>query len=213
MPSILGCSNGAQVEQYLRQSMRKHNMVLEPGICTALNKGILACGGDVPKNFTPFLLPPAKDNDTHETSSDLLKLAVQEKFDNKDLVLMTKMDVTIPMCTQDLRIHIKNTAGLAGRCLGQDSTLHMSLRNLAEHIEENDTSYSYEFRQEKLFGGHFLDMIHWRIHRFFYSCAGGDASQIDMNKVLGGTIREGSCKGVTKLVVPHSAHFKNKLGT
>ena len=46
MLSILGCQNGAQVEQYLRQSMQGHNMSLEPGFCTALNKGILASPND-----------------------------------------------------------------------------------------------------------------------------------------------------------------------
>ena len=58
MLSILGCSNGAQVEQFLRQSTRKNNVAFERGICTALNKGILACGDQMPKNFTPFLVPP-----------------------------------------------------------------------------------------------------------------------------------------------------------
>ena len=40
MMSILGCQNGAQVDQFLRQSMADHNMRLEPGRCTAINKGI-----------------------------------------------------------------------------------------------------------------------------------------------------------------------------
>ena len=41
MAAILGYQNGAQVDQFLRQSMSTYNMRLEPGFCTAINKGIL----------------------------------------------------------------------------------------------------------------------------------------------------------------------------
>ena len=62
MLSITGCQNGAQVEQFLRQSMQDHNMSLEPGFCTVLNKGILIYPDEscCPKNFTPFHIPPNK---------------------------------------------------------------------------------------------------------------------------------------------------------
>ena len=153
MLSILGCANGAQLEQFLRQSMRKHNIALEPGICTALNKGILTCGDEMPKNFTPFLVPPKKDLEIQGKNTDILKLAVQEKFDQKDLTMLTKMEVTIPLTSQDLRHYVKNLAGLAGRCLGQSVAIHVSLKLLAEHIENNENEYDYEFRQESLFGG------------------------------------------------------------
>ena len=96
--------------------MRKHNIALEPGICTALNKGILACGDEMLKNFTPFLVPPKKDLEIQESNTDILKLAVQEKFDQQDLTLLTKVEVTIPLTSQDLRHHVKNLAELVGRC-------------------------------------------------------------------------------------------------
>ena len=101
MFSILGCQNGAQVEQYIRQSMSGHNMALEPGLCTALNKGMLFCHTDtgVPKNFTIFITRPQRDDFDNSINADLLKLAVQEKLDNNDLQLLTKMKVTIPMKT------------------------------------------------------------------------------------------------------------------
>ena len=84
-------------------------MSLEPGFCTALNKGILASPDDAStlKNFTPFLTPPVENDGEDEKNTNLLKLAVQEKFDEKDLVLLTKMDVTIPMKVPCLRHHIK----------------------------------------------------------------------------------------------------------
>ena len=93
------------------------------------------------------------------------------------------MDISIPMKSQDLKHHMKNIAGLAGRCFGANSLLHESLRSVAEHIEEKEISYNYEFRQEKLFGRNFLDRIHWRMHRFFDSCAAGDHATIDMDKL------------------------------
>ena len=84
MLSILGCQNGAQVDQYLRQSMQGFNMSLEPGFCTALNKGMLVCPDDTstPMNFTSFLTPPVNNDEDEEDNANLLKLAVQEKYDN-----------------------------------------------------------------------------------------------------------------------------------
>ena len=161
MLAILGCQNGAQVDQFLRQSMTGHNMALETGLCTALNKGILACPDDTntPRNFTAFLCPPTSDNEEEEEKSNLLKLAVQEKFEQRDLALLTKMEVSIPLQTLDLRHHLKNYAGLAGRVLGQSSLVFLSLRAVVDHIDDNEIAYNVEFRQDKLFGGIFLDRI------------------------------------------------------
>ena len=185
MLSVLGCSNGAQVEQYLKQCMPSNNMMLEPGFCSAINKGIFVHSDDSssPKHFTPFLTPPVSDHHDLVENGDLLKLAVQDKFNNEDLVLLTKMSITIPLKTQDLKHHVKNIAVLSGLCLGGDSLLFQNLQDVAKHIEEKELSYDYEFRQERLFGGNFLDRLHWRIHRFFDSCASGDAQKVDLDKL------------------------------
>ena len=54
MLAILGCQNGTQVE-YLCQSMSSYNMSLEPGFCTALNKGILVNQDDaLTRKILPF---------------------------------------------------------------------------------------------------------------------------------------------------------------
>ena len=73
---VHGSQNGAQVEQYLRQTMPGHNMQFATGFCTALNKGILTCPGDAstPKNFTPFLTPPVDDDIDGEENAILLKM-------------------------------------------------------------------------------------------------------------------------------------------
>ena len=185
MLSILGCQNGAQVDQYLRQSMRGYNMSLEPGFCTALNKGMLASPDDTstPTNFTSFLTPPVNDDEDEEDNANLLKLAVQEKYDNSDLILLTKMEISIAMKTPELKHAMKNIAGVTGRILGQHSIAHVSLKRVADHIEKKETSYNYEFRQEKFFGGNFMDKVNWRLHRFFDSCASGDVTEIDTTKL------------------------------
>ena len=185
MLSVLGSQNGAQVEQYLRQTMPGHNMKFATGFCTALNKGILTCPDDAstPKNFTPFLTPPVDDNADVEENANLLKMAVQDKFEAEDLILLTRMDITIPMKTQELKHHIKNFAACAGRCLGQQSMAYVSLLDVAKHIEAKETAYNYEFKQEPLFGGNFLDKLSWRFHRFLDSCAFGDENKIDSKKL------------------------------
>jgi hypothetical protein len=185
MLSILGWQNGAQVDQFLRQSMTGHNMSLETGFCSALNKGILVCPDDTqaPKNFSPFLTPPVRDNTEEEEKSNLLKLAIQEKFEQSDRALLTKMEVAIPLTTLDLRHHLKNFTGLVGRVLGQGSLAFLSLRAVVEHIDENEISYNFEFRHDKFFGGTFLDKINWRFHRFLDSCANGDHTKIKLQKL------------------------------
>jgi hypothetical protein len=181
MFSILGCQNGAQVNQYLKQAMPGHNVRFEPGFCTALNKGMFICpdGTGPPSNFTPFLMPPMADDDDEEQNAYLLKLAVQEKYDSTDIELLTKMEVSIPMKSQELRHYLKNTAEVAGRCIGSDSILYASLMTIYNHIEAHDMSYNFEFRNDKLFGGNYLDRIHYRVQRFLESCASGDTAKIN----------------------------------
>ena len=104
-------------------------MKLETGLCTALNKGQFINPDDsyVPINFTAFLTPPQTDDEEDECNQRLLKMAIQEKLSDDDINLLTEMKITIPMNTNDLKHHIKNIAGIAGRCMGQQSMLHVEL--------------------------------------------------------------------------------------
>ena len=125
-----------------------------------------------PKHFSVFLTPPVTIGENKE-NSDLLKLAVQSKYSDEDVTLLTKMEIVVPVKTQDLRQHVKNIAGLAAICFGKESMLFHCLKEVENHIEYNEISYSYEFLQDSMFGGSLLDRIHWRMHRFFDSCAHG----------------------------------------
>ena len=42
MLSIFGCSNAGQVDQYVNQLLLSHNVSLEPGLCSSINKEIMA---------------------------------------------------------------------------------------------------------------------------------------------------------------------------
>ena len=126
------------------------------------------------------------------------------------------------MKAQDLKHHMKNIAGLAGRCFGDNSILYISLQLVADHIEAKEISYSYEFKQDKFFGGNFMDRIHWRMHRFFDSCASGDVANIDIKKLEFDDImdqverREYNCKvphWITKLVKLREKKAENKTPT
>ena len=81
--------------------MPGHNMQFATGFCTALNTGILTCPDDAstPKNFTPFLTLPVDGNADVKENANLLNMAVQDKFEAEDLILLTRMDITIPMKT------------------------------------------------------------------------------------------------------------------
>ena len=72
---------------------------------------------------------------------------------------------------------------MSGRCFGEDSVLYRNLKYLSDHVEDNENEYNYEFRQEKLFDGDLVDKIHYKIQRFFDSCAGGDPSQLNLKKI------------------------------
>ena len=93
------------------------------------------------------------------------------------------MDISIPMKASDLKHHAKNFAGMAGKMFGQTSVQHHSLKQIQTHIEEREVSYNYEFKQDPLFGGNFLDRANWRYHRFLDSCASGDPDAIELDKL------------------------------
>ena len=61
--SILGCANGAQVDQYIKQLLTDFSVHVELGFCSVINKGIFvhADDGTIPKHFTSFLTPPVSD--------------------------------------------------------------------------------------------------------------------------------------------------------
>ena len=165
--------------------MSDHNIQTEPGLCLAINKGITVHPDDVstPRNFTAFLTPPVNDDGDIIENGNLFKLAVQDKYDKHDVVLLTKMDISIPMKASDLKHHAKNFAGMAGRMFGQTSVQHHKLKQIQIHIEEREVSYNYEFKQDPLFGGNFLDRVNWRYHRFLDSCASGDPDAIELDKL------------------------------
>ena len=141
--------------------MTGFNVSFEPGFCTALNKGMLVCPDDTmtPRNFTTFLTPPMKDIEEKEQNANLLKLAVQDKYDCTDLELLTKMDVTIPMTAQDLRHQLRNLTAVAGHYLGQDSIIYGSLLKIQEHTENHEMSYQFEFKNDSPFCGTLLNKI------------------------------------------------------
>ena len=120
------------------------------------------------------MTPPQTDDEEEEYNQSLLRMAIQERLSDEDINLLTEMKITIPMNTNDLKYHIKNISGTAGRYFGQHSLLHKELHDLWMHVQHKENSYTYQFRQERLFGGCFLDKVDWRMHRFLESCADGD---------------------------------------
>ena len=47
-------------------------------------------------------------NDDIVENSNLLKLAVQDKHDSHDVILLTKMDISIPMKAPEMKHAVKN---------------------------------------------------------------------------------------------------------
>ena len=141
--------------------MATHNMRLELSFCTALNKGVLVCpdNSTTSRNLTPVLTSPTKDEDDEDEDTNLLKMAIQKKYDSTDLRLLTKMDISIPMKTIELEHHMKNFKGCVGRIFGADALIFKSLESLQNHIEDHKTRYDYEYKQEKLFSGSFLNRV------------------------------------------------------
>ena len=175
--------NGVQIKQYLRTCMPCHNMSLKHGFCTVLNKGMHVCHDDVdtPNKSIAFLIPPVNDDEDADDNENLLKLAVQEKYDNSDLILLSKMDITILMKTHELKYYMKNIASCTGSCY---LIFHTSLKQIVTRIDGKETRYNYTFCQEKLFVSKFLHRIDWCLHRFFDSRASGKVFEIDTKKLV-----------------------------
>ena len=90
----------------------------------------------LPKHFTPFLTLLVSEYVDLVENRDLIKLAVHDKFNNKDLVMLTEINITVPMKTQDLKHHLKNIAILAGLWFGENYVLFKNLQDIANHVEE-----------------------------------------------------------------------------
>ena len=60
--------------------------------------------------------------------------------------------------------------------------IHHKLKEKATHIEAREISYNYEFKQDTLFGGKFLERINRRMHRVLGSCASDDPDDIELDK-------------------------------
>ena len=153
--------------------------------------------------------------------SNLHRLAVQDKFSDRDVTLLTKQDVAITVKTQKLRHHIRNIADLAGRCFGENSVLIRNLWEMAKHSYYREVAYAYKFRQDKLLGGNILDRIHYRIHQFFNSCADGIPEKLDLDHLDFRDImeqvrrREYVCKTpawITKLVKRNDPNSRERDG-
>lgn len=65
------------------------------------------------------------DDDKADDHVILLQLVVQEKYVSHDLILLTKMDITIPIKTSDLKHHMKHCAGCGGTFCVQDLMIYM----------------------------------------------------------------------------------------
>ena len=93
------------------------------------------------------------------------------------------MDMSIPMKALDQKNHVKIFKGCVGRIFRGSSMIFKSLETIQNHIEDNETRYDYEYKQEELFGGSFLDRVNWRIHWFLSSRAGGNEENMDTKKL------------------------------
>ena len=117
-----------------------HNVNFEPGLCSAINKGVFVHADDtsLPKHFSCFFTPPMKRDESVAKNSAILRLAIQAKYSEDDITLLTKVQITIPMDVRDLLHHIKNATGLASKCFGPETMLMNSLRELQDHVQRDE---------------------------------------------------------------------------
>ena len=72
-------------------------------------------------------------NDEGEAECNLiLKLVVQSKYTEENVILLTKMQISVLMNVQELKQHVKNIAGLTSKCFGENSILNHSLQDRHE---------------------------------------------------------------------------------
>ena len=81
------------------------------------------------------MTPPVNDDADVVENNSILKLAVQTKYSDQDIDLLTKMEVSIPMKRQELRHRLKNIAGLAGHASGATYVVHRNLLDVVNHVE------------------------------------------------------------------------------
>ena len=58
------------------------------------------------------------------------------KYSENDITLIAMTEISIPIESQELKHHVKNIAGVVGRCFDQVSLIYYDLNDIAEHIEK-----------------------------------------------------------------------------
>ena len=76
------------------------------------------------------------DDDDKRDHTHLLQLAIQEKYSNKDVKTLTKMEIDILMKMEGLKEALKNMAGICARCIRQQLVFHSTLQDLWQHVKK-----------------------------------------------------------------------------
>ena len=95
---------------------------------------VYADDATTPEYFTNFLTSMISNAVEVIENDDLSKLAVQTKYSEDDVTLLTMVDITILMKAQKLKHRVKNIAGLAGSYFGPKFLLHQKLKDVAEYV-------------------------------------------------------------------------------
>ena len=91
----MSSQNGTQMDQYLKQIIISRKVHLKPGLCSAVNKRVFMNTDDTsaPKYSNSFFTHPVSDDDDTAENNYILKLAVQTKYSDTDVILLTKMHI------------------------------------------------------------------------------------------------------------------------
>ena len=182
MLEIMASPSAADAQGLLAHLLKKNGNVaqIQPGICTALNKGLII-GTDYksPTNLTPF--------GTYSTSTgglsakSLLKFAMKENFeryDKDELELLTSLEITIPKSYHVFQHMLRNMEFLCKYLSGQESLATRAWRSAVIHAHTNEQVYTDLADQDPNFYVSVMFHYHSRFHKCIESGANGAISQL-----------------------------------
>lgn len=180
MLEILASPSAADTQGLLAHLLKRNGNVahIQPGICTALNKGLIV-GTDYksPSNLTPF---GTYSNSTGDLSAKaLLKFAMKENFkryDKDELELLTSLEVTIPKSFHVLNHMLRNMAFLCEHLSGPESIATKAWKSAVEHARCNEQLYTDHDVQNSNFFVSVMFHYHSRFHKCIESGAFGTLS-------------------------------------
>ena len=181
---ILECDTRIRARELLYAKLDKNILKIDRGFGTNITRGYLVSQPSERdmNGFSVAFTPPDFNlrADTTNNDSFVEEQAAHGKVSDETLKMMTSYTARYPKDYNELRHFIKNFSDISGLLFGSDSIFNLAVKDVCNHVMENERSYSQGFLDKWYFGASVVDKIHICCQKFMRSCTQGDPAGVSV---------------------------------